>query len=269
MNLTCPSCDTTFRVDPAQIGPAGRRVRCGSCGHDWVQPRPEEGAPEAEAQAQAQAELPSEPQAEPQAAAQAAAAQGDADVVANSPEPADTAEFEDDRTVDLKPAARVEARERQRAPMVRPPRPGGSRTAVGWLAFLLVVVGLGAGLYFGRGQIVAAVPAAADLYRLAGISFEVPLGEGLELREVKSVRRLIDGQRVVVIEGLVANVSDQPRPVPKLRASVTDATGTQVEEWIFSAMAENLPPGGVTQFETSTRNAPREGSLGIDFVAAR
>jgi hypothetical protein len=104
---------------------------------------------------------------------------------------------------------------------------------------------------------------------MAGMSFEPPLGEGLELREVKSVRRLIDGQRVVVIEGLVANVSDRSIELPKLRASVTDATGAQVEEWVFSARTETLAPGGVTQFETSTRNAPREGSLGIDFVAVQ
>ena len=73
----------------------------------------------------------------------------------------------------------------------------------------------------------------------------------------------------MVIEGLVANVSSEAREVPPLRASVTDGSGAQVEEWTFSAKVAELPPGGVTEFETSTRNAPNEGSLGIDFVASR
>ncbi len=140
---------------------------------------------------------------------------------------------------------------------------------MGWIVFLLVLGGLAAGAYFGRTQIVAAVPAAGELYRLAGLAIEPPPGEGLELREVKSVRRMIDGQRVVVIEGLIANISDLALDVPPLRASVLDSAGAQIDEWVFSANSPNLAPGDVTEFKTTTRNAPREGSLGIDFVASR
>ncbi len=31
MNVVCPSCETTFRVDPARIPPAGARARCSRC----------------------------------------------------------------------------------------------------------------------------------------------------------------------------------------------------------------------------------------------
>ena len=37
MNLKCPSCGATFRVESAQLGPAGRRVRCSDCRHTWHQ----------------------------------------------------------------------------------------------------------------------------------------------------------------------------------------------------------------------------------------
>lgn len=238
MNLTCPSCDTTFRIDPDLIGAKGRRVRCGSCGHDWVQAPPAEEAPAAAPEAAA----PAEPEAPPPAA---------------------------EETVKLRQAISAPGRGPSRRPPEPRDSPGRGRIAAGWLIFLLVLGGLVAGGYFGREQITATVPAAGDLYRRIGLAVEAPPGEGLELREIKSARRLIDGQRVVVIEGLVANVSDQPRNVPRLRASVTDNSGAQVDEWVFSAKASNLPPGGVTEFETSTRNAPSEGSLGIEFVASR
>ena len=90
---------------------------------------------------------------------------------------------------------------------------------------------------------------------------------GLELRDVKSVRRLIDGEQVVAIEGRVVNVSDEERQVPSLRASVTNAEGKELDRWTFQAAEKSLPPGGTTGFETIARNPPREGNLSIDFVS--
>lgn len=35
MLLTCPNCDTVFRVDGEKIGAAGQTVRCSVCAHVW------------------------------------------------------------------------------------------------------------------------------------------------------------------------------------------------------------------------------------------
>ena len=37
MILTCPSCSARFTINTELIGTAGRKVRCGSCGHTWRQ----------------------------------------------------------------------------------------------------------------------------------------------------------------------------------------------------------------------------------------
>jgi predicted Zn finger-like uncharacterized protein len=35
MILTCPSCSTRYIVDPQQLGPVGRMVRCANCSNTW------------------------------------------------------------------------------------------------------------------------------------------------------------------------------------------------------------------------------------------
>ena len=52
MIIRCFACSTRFRIDPAALGDSGRRVRCSSCGHVWlelpqrsVSPRAEPNAP--------------------------------------------------------------------------------------------------------------------------------------------------------------------------------------------------------------------------------
>lgn len=35
MIISCPSCQASFRVDAARLGPAGKKVRCSKCGNVW------------------------------------------------------------------------------------------------------------------------------------------------------------------------------------------------------------------------------------------
>lgn len=282
MNLTCPSCDVTFFVEPGQLGTAGRRVRCGECRHTWHQEAVDKGS--------VPAAIP-EPAADPaaeQAAAKAVAkpfAPSDAGV-GEAPEPAKTAKTAKPKSA-AEPKPSTEA-----APKVAPeaapgaeeagfgervsrrafskparPRPKPPRVslAVGWALYAVVVIGLASGFYYGRAPLIAMVPEMTRLYDLVGLKEEA-FELGLELRDVKSVRRLIDGERVVVIEGMIVNLSDRDRQVPPLRASVTDAEGIELDRWTFEAASAGLPPGGTTRFETVAKNPPREGNVFIEFV---
>lgn len=290
MTLTCPSCGARFRIAPEQLGPAGRRVRCGDCRHTWHQQPVAEAVAAEQAGARAAAEpfapgaAPAEPAppkaAAPKAAAPKAAAEAPPPTEAETePEPAPEpaapppteAEPEPGPAVAAAPEpAAAEAAERvSRRAFAKPARPQPKRPrftlAAGWALYVVVVVALAAGFYFGRAPLVAMAPGMARLYDLVGIEDEA-VELGLELRDVKSVRRLIDGERVVVIEGRVVNLSGADRQVPPLRASVTDAEGEELDRWTFRAERARLAPGGSTGFETVAKNPPREGNLSIDFV---
>lgn len=249
MNLTCPSCATTFVVEVEQLGPGGRQVRCGSCGHSWHQAAENEAAENgAEKSAPPAIESPTP---------------------AESPKEPETPETPETPEKPEKPK-NPERRVRRGGPKPRSLKKaqGGSASLLmGWILFVAVIGGLAAGLYFGRVQVLALVPAAAPLYQMAGL-MPPPAGMPLELRDVKTARRLVAGEQVVVVEGLVSNGSSEPQLIPLLRASLIDAKGDEIESWTFAAPVATLPPGGSTGFETIAKNPPSEGRILIDFVVA-
>ena len=155
-------------------------------------------------------------------------------------------------------------RARTRRPVVTSERSAGSARALGWAALLLFLVGIASLLVFAREKIMAAAPGTARFYEMVGL-LEV-VGEGLDLRDVLSERRVVDGERALVIEGTIVNRSDQPRRLPELRASLVDAAGAELTTWTFLAKSDTLPPGGFTTFETSAVNPPDKGKLTVLFI---
>lgn len=236
MYLTCPSCGARFIIDDDQLGPRGRRVRCGRCRHVWLA---ESGESEPEAAAPAVEEAEPEPEAE------------------TEPEPSEPEEA---------PAEPLKAERAAPAAATPAPPPGGHGILVGWIALVVVLVGIAAGLWFGRDTVVATVPETARLYRMAGIPLTV--GQGLEFRQVTRDRRLLDGEHVLVIEGQVVNHTDDVRRLPLLRAALLDGQGEVLADWTFEAASSTVGPGGAVNFVTEARDPPRQAkSLNLSFVA--
>ena len=134
MKVSCPSCQAAFIVKPEQLGPKGRRLKCGRCGEQWHQ-KPVTFADQPEDHARKTA-------AEPLRSESAVAAPG-------GPRP--------------KPAVATPAK-----------KSGGSWLAVGWLLLLVLVGGLAGGLWYWRDIVVAEVPELATLYEMVGMERPLP-----------------------------------------------------------------------------------------------
>ena len=69
MHIVCPHCTTSYAINPATLGPAGRTVRCSRCKETWLA-RSEDAIEMADAMPAA---MPSQAQSAPPAANDAAA----------------------------------------------------------------------------------------------------------------------------------------------------------------------------------------------------
>jgi predicted Zn finger-like uncharacterized protein len=146
------------------------------------------------------------------------------------------------------------------------PQRTGPAQAIGWLAFLVVLLGGAAGLVGLRNDVVALWPPAARLYDIVGLPLEA-VGAGLELRNVQSARRE-DGPPVIVVEGTVANVSSKPREVPRLKAVVRSAAHQDLKNWTFTPGVLVLLPGETASFKAELADPPRGATdLAITFTA--
>lgn len=254
MLLTCPSCETSFRVKPDVLGPAGRTVRCARCHASWfAMPAGIEREP-------AMAEAPA-----------SEAASTSSLVPANDPvfwrEPLAESEAAPSLVPDIFPDMRPappeqagEAVEVERKPARRalPPRPAprkSSRKGLG-VAILAAAGALVVAAIAARASVVRAIPDLAGVYAAAGLPVNL---RGLEFREVRTSSETQDGIAVLVIEGEVVNVAKHAVEVPRVRLAVLGASGQELYSWTALLPRSTLSEDEKVPFRSRLASPPSEG----------
>ncbi|OWJ64108.1 DUF3426 domain-containing protein [Inquilinus limosus] len=224
MIVTCPSCSTRYLVDPAAIGPDGRRVKCARCGHLWRESAVEPVA--------APAPVPPEPQP---------VLVGPAGTQAPPPPPSAMGHITNLPVV------------------IKPRRRDGP--AVGVALAVLLIGGLAGVGYFARDSIVRFWPPAIRLYDTIGVPVAEPvetgaLGRGLVLQDLE-VRRVAAGSgQQVVVTGRVENRALLTRPVPPIEVRLLDASRTVVARMPLVVTAERLAPDQSVQVAATVEMVP-------------
>jgi len=282
MHIVCPHCMTSYAIDPATLGAAGRTVRCSRCKEVWLA-RPED-ATEAVAPAMAAASQ--------QAGGADAAAEWDA--MARE----DGGETRDTPVVDSPPlsggwpdgdgslpdagsgwpsAARDDALDaevaRQRGSwfsrFLRPPvlfRASG-KPLVGLPTACAAMGALVLALIIWRVDVVRLLPQTAAFYKLVGL--EVNL-RGLSFKDVKITSETVEGKPVLVIEGTIVGETRKAVELPRLRFSVRDAQGAEIYAWNAVLEQAVLQPGERAWFKSRLASPPPEGrNIDIRFFNKR
>lgn len=283
MHIVCPHCTTSYAIDPATLGAAGRTVRCSRCKEVWLA-RPEDAiAPEPAMAAVSHDET--DAAAEWEAMAQEEAGEDTPHVDS----PSIAGDFPADRSFsshidgdDWQTMARQDGYDeagdeagfepkpwfhRLLLQLGRPDvtrriaglaGPGTACTAMGALAMALLVW---------RADVVRLMPQTAAFYRMVGLDVNL---RGVQFRDVKVITETVEGKPVLVIQGVIVGQNRKPVDLPRLRFSVRDAQGAEIYAWNAVLDQTVLQPGERAAFKSRLASPPAEGrSIDVRFFNKR
>jgi predicted Zn finger-like uncharacterized protein len=302
MHIVCPHCSTSYAINPATLGAAGRTVRCSRCKEVW-QARPED-AVELPAQTPEMADAGRQAGENPAAGWDALARQdkgGSQAPSIDSPSIAgdwpssaqdlgqDSIQDSDQDTtsganwtsmarndLDGTPAGR-----QQRPSWLRrrlgskagskaasKARPGARRKPSAGLPTACAAMGtLAVALLVWRAEVVRFLPQTAAFYKLVGLDVNL---RGLRFRDVKVTTENVEGKPVLVIEGVITGESSKPVELPRLRFSVRDAQGVEIYAWNAVLEQPVLKPGERASFKSRLASPPPEGrNIDVRFFSKR
>ena len=230
MHIVCPHCTTSYAIDLATLGGAGRTVRCSRCKEVWLA-RPED-AIEVAAVVPAMAAAGDQQDAADEW--ERLAAEGDTETqdtpVVDSPSisadwPVDAAPGADWQAAARDEADGIDGMPSPRLPWLRDlfkfkssaatpgtPRriPGKSLLNLPFAGLPTACAAMGAlvlALVIWRAEMVRLLPQTATFYKMAGL--EVNL-RGLTFKDVKITRETVEGKPVLVIEGVIVGETRKP-----------------------------------------------------------
>jgi predicted Zn finger-like uncharacterized protein len=268
MHIICPHCTTSYAINLATLGAAGRTVRCSRCKEVWLA-RPEDAVeivPQVPAMAAAghapSQQAPSQRDAADEWETMARHEMPEQTPVVDSPSIAA------DWTTEARHDIHDEADEPKRSLFSLPPFPPipllrGVNLTMACGAMAAIVLAL---LVF-RNDVVRLLPGTAAFYRLVGL--EVNL-RGLAFKDLKITNETVDGKPVLVIEGMIVGESSRPVELPRLRFSVRDAQGAEIYAWNAVLEQTMLNPGERAWFKSRLASPPPEGrNIDVRFFSKR
>jgi predicted Zn finger-like uncharacterized protein len=271
MHIVCPHCTTSYTVDAASFGEAGRTVRCSRCKETWRATPEDIAVTKGRVPSMAGADEAGEWNHLPQT--------GDIPSVDSPPIASELPEFPELRGLqqDLAGAGTSPAHQDNTPHDDERPRPTATsrrgtllkpsftlrRPAVNLKTVCIAMAALVLALIIWRVEIVRLLPQTAIFYRLAGL--EVNL-RGLAFKDVKMSTETVDGKSVLVIEGMIVAQTRKPVELPRLRFSVRDAHDTEIYAWNAVLEQPALEPGESAWFRTRLASPPPEGrSIDVRF----
>ena len=279
MHIVCPHCTTSYAINLATLGAAGRTVRCARCKEVWLA-RPEDAIEMAAAvPAMAQASQ-SATEADAAAEWEALAGQdaGETAPVVDSPSISADWPAEGEGSADWPSVARQDVEDHEDAVSTHASRltrlfrlPALPRIpfmpTIGLPTACAAMGALVLALVIWRADVVRLLPQTAMFYKMVGM--EVNL-RGLMFKDIKISNETVDGKPVLVIEGVITGETRKPVELPRLRFSVRDAQGAEIYAWNAVLEQSVLQPGERAFFKSRLASPPPEGrNIDVRFFNKR
>ena len=283
MHIICPHCTTSYAIDLATLGSAGRTVRCSRCKEVWLA-RPEDAV-------DMTAPMPAMAAAGQVAGHEDAAAEWE--VLAREDDPDEETPHVDSPSIsagwpaegaaptadaDWTAAARHDAhdddgefpkRARGFSRLFRLPAfpsiPG--KPVIGLPTVCAAMGALVLALIIWRNDVVRLLPQTAAFYQMVGLDVNL---RGLGFKDLKITNETVEGKPVLVIEGVIVGESRKAIELPRLRFSVRDAQGAEIYAWNAVLEQTTLKPGERAWFKSRLASPPPEGrNIDVRFFNKR
>jgi predicted Zn finger-like uncharacterized protein len=227
MIVTCPNCNTHFKVPEGALGTKGRTMKCARCSHVWratahpmVDEVPLESPPD-----RARKGLPLDDVTERMFADHDMSgdiALAEIEALGLSGEGEERLHDDEDPFAEMSDLMR--ARRPESMPDMyeaRVPKPARRKGGfILWIVFLLILLAAaGFGLYYLQDRIIDHWPGLAKYYDMAGVRQE-DVGVGLNFRNYNSERLVQDNNEVLIVRGVIANTTEQKKDIPLLRLAL-------------------------------------------------
>jgi predicted Zn finger-like uncharacterized protein len=258
MLIACPNCSTSYMIDPASLGEAGRTVRCARCKTTWFASNPEmvdAGSddeptsatgvirPDHRVEDTAGQARVTEVVAQSEEAAQAPVTVTDAPPIVPTEPPA-----EPEATTDTDEIENFAAR-RKRLQARRKKERRSSR----WTALILVLFAFNVALVGARSEVVRFFPQTASLFAAVGLPVNL---RHLKFENTRISKETQEGLSALVIEGTIVSVAGKPTEVPRLRFAARDASGQEIYTWNALPSRSILGPGEKLDFRSRFVSPP-------------
>jgi predicted Zn finger-like uncharacterized protein len=282
MLIVCPTCATAYQIQLAALGASGRSVRCSHCKNMWFA-TPESAVMEqvADAPAIIPPRRPPPPPPNPTEMDDfGATAPSDFAVETVMPDPTVVEEAERVLTASdappLAPAANDEKAEpsapkfdpnaedietiaarraRQTAAELKA-KPTLLRRILSLPVLILVLATVLIGLVQARVTVVRHFPQTASLFAMLGMPVNL---RGLFFQDVKTKSEFHDGVMVLVVEGVIVNLTRNTLEVPRLRFSLRNGSNHEVYAWTALPSRTLLSSGDGLPFRTRLASPPSDG----------
>ena len=271
MLIVCPTCATSYTIEPASLGPAGRTVRCARCKASWFAGATGETVSDFAADVIAEAEAREAPAPYSHDASQAPDDFGH--------EPEQPATHFPEPSIEHEPHVAEASLPTQEAPSLVPPmaetpadtdiesfaarrarmhvRRRAKQRSSKWTAIILVLFGFNVAVVAARSEIVRYFPQTASLFEFVGLGVNL---RHLTFDGVKISREENDGVSVLAVEGTIVSQSSNPVEVPRLRFAVRNATGQEIYAWTSRPSRSILEPGEKLPFRSRLASPPADAS---------
>jgi predicted Zn finger-like uncharacterized protein len=275
MLIVCPSCATSYMIEPESVGPAGRNVRCARCRETWFVNPPQIDEPVdmfvsgVIAEAEADIRRPDPPrQPEPAEADIYVREEPDYPVrhdvsesippvhIADSPSVVPLMDHMPIPEPAPEPPEDVEsfAARRRRLQVKRQKARRSSR----WTAIVLVLFAFNVAVIGARSEVVRYLPQTASLFAAIGLPVNL---RHLTFEDVRVSREEQKGGAMLSIEGKIVSKASKPVEVPRLRFAARTKDGREIYTWTARPERNVLQPGESLPFRSFAK--PPEDAVDI------